>query len=186
MVMLYRLLEPPVAKFLQRSADANRAAAGEAVVGIEGEWEIVADQLPHSACLGDVARYVAVKLRARIVEADLDGRRFVLQSGFRYAQDIVQLAIAIAAYRGIERQRGPPRSTQQLIDRLAEQLALDVPHGNIECRQGSGQRTLRSQLHARVQQRIQQHCMVQRILANQGRSKVVLDDAERREASLHR
>ena len=120
-VVLHRLLEPPVAKFLQRAADADRAADREAVVGIEGERERIADQLAHRACLGDVAGNVAVQHACgRIVEADLDRGRLVLQPRLDDAQHLVQAAFAVAADRGVERQRGAPGAAEQLVDRQAE------------------------------------------------------------------
>ena len=79
MVVLHRLLEPPIAEFLEHPADTDGAADRVAVVGVEGEREIVADQLAHRARLGDVAGDVEIRLGAVVVEADLNRRRFVLQ-----------------------------------------------------------------------------------------------------------
>ena len=61
MVVLHRLLEPPVAELLEHPPDADRAAGRVAVIGVEGERKIVADQLAHRARLGDVARDIAVE-----------------------------------------------------------------------------------------------------------------------------
>ena len=66
------------------------------------------------------------------------------------------------------------------------QLALDVPQRDVERRQRAGQRALRPELDAGVQQRVEQHGMVQRILADQRRREIVRDHAERGEAALHR
>ena len=123
---------------------------------------------------------------ARVVEADLDRGRLVLQPRLDDAQHLVQAAIAVAADRGIERQRGAPGAAEQLVDRLPDQLALEVPQRDVERRQRAGQRALRPELHTGVQQRIQQHGMIERILADQRRREVVPDDAERGEAALHR
>jgi hypothetical protein len=74
-VVLHRLLEPHIAELLQRAADADRALHGVAVVGVEGEREVVADQLAHGARLGDVAGEIDVARRLVGVEADLHLRR---------------------------------------------------------------------------------------------------------------
>ena len=118
-VVLHRLLEPPIAKVFQRAADADRAADRVAVIGVEGEREPVADQLAHRLRLGDVARDVDIGLGAVGVEADFDGRRLVLQPRLDDPQHLVDAALAIAADRGIERQAGPPGAAEQLVDRLA-------------------------------------------------------------------
>ena len=105
---------------------------------------------------------------------------------FDHAQHLVEAALAVAADRGVERQRGAPGAAEQLVDRLAEQLALDVPQRDVERGQRAGQRALRPELDAGVQQRVEQHGMIERVLADQRRRQVVADDAERGEAALHR
>src|SRR5436853_7338179 len=82
MIMLHRLLEPPIAELFEGAADADRAARRVAVVGIEGERETVADELAHRLRLGDVARNVEVEAGAVVVEADLDRGRVVPEGGF--------------------------------------------------------------------------------------------------------
>ncbi len=149
-VVLHRLLEPPIAEILQRSADADRTANRIAVIGIEGEREAVADQSPHRARLGDVARNVDVGLGPIIVEPDFYGRGLVFEPGFDHSQDIVDAALAIAADRGVERQTSAPSAAEKLIDRLIEQLPFEVPQCDVECRESAGQRALRPELGERT------------------------------------
>ena len=80
MIVLHRLLEPPVAQLLQRAADADRAPDRVAIVGVEREREVVPHQLADGPRLGDVAGEILVLLRAVAVEADLDRRRFSFRS----------------------------------------------------------------------------------------------------------
>jgi len=54
MIMLHRLLEPPIAEFFENPADADGAADRVAVIGVESEREAVADQSPNRSRLGDV------------------------------------------------------------------------------------------------------------------------------------
>src|SRR6516162_137788 len=108
MVVLHRLLEPPIAELFQNAPDADRAADRVAVVGIKGERETLADELPDSACLGDVAGDVDIGLGAVVVEADLDRRGLVSEPGFDNPQYLTDTALAVAADRGIERQVGAP------------------------------------------------------------------------------
>src|SRR5271167_1861529 len=112
MVMLDRLLEPPVTEFFEHPPDADRPADRVAVVGVEGERKAVADQLPHRARLGDVAGDVIVGPGAVRVEADLDRRGLILQPRLDDAQYLVDGALAIAADRGIERQGGAPGAAE--------------------------------------------------------------------------
>ena len=108
MVVLHRLLEPPIAEFFEHAPDADRAADRVAVIGIEGEREIIPDQAPHRASLGDIAGNVDVRFGAVVVEADLYRGRLVVQPRFDYAQHLVDATLPIAADRGVERQVGAP------------------------------------------------------------------------------
>ena len=186
MVVLHRLLEPPIAELFEHAPDAYRAADRVAVIGVEGEREIIPDQTSHRARLGNIAGDVDVGLGAVVVEADLDRRRLVLQPRFDDAQHLVDAALAIAADRGVERQAGAPGAAEQLVDRLIEQLALQVPQRNVERRQRAGQRPFGSELDEGVQQCVEQHRMIERVLADQRRRQIVLDDPERGEPALHR
>src|SRR5260370_10435252 len=150
MIMLHRLFEPPITKFLQHAPDAYRAGDGLAVIGVEGEREIIPDQSPNRARLGNIAGDVDVRLGAVVVEADLYRCRLVLQPRFDNVQQLVDAALAIAADRSIEREAGAPSAAQQLVNRLLEQLALQIPQRNVERRQGAGQRTLWSLLDERM------------------------------------
>ena len=102
-VVLHRLLEPLVAELLERAPDAHGAADGVAVVGVEAEAEVVADELAHRLRLGDVAGNVEVELRAVAVTADLDRRRL-----FRFetrAHDLQHLLDAARAHCRRSRRR---------------------------------------------------------------------------------
>src|SRR5439155_9104721 len=166
MIMLHRLLEPPIAELFERPADADRAAGRVAVVGVEGEREAVADQLADRPRLGDVAGDVAVEPGAVVVEADLDRRRVVLQALFDDAQYLVNTPYAIAADRGVERQAGAPGTAEQFIDRLAEEFALEVPQRDVERRQRPAQRAFRAELDEGMECRVEQDGVVERILAD--------------------
>src|SRR5437764_3388808 len=107
MIVLHRLLEPPIAEFFEDATDAYRAADRVAVIGVEGEREIIPDQSPDRARLGDIPGNVVVRPGAVIVEADFYRRRLVLHPCFDNAQHPVDAAHAIAADRGIERETGP-------------------------------------------------------------------------------
>ena len=80
-IVLHRLLEPPVAELLQRAADADRAADRVAVIGVERERELVADQLAHRARLGDVAGNVAIQPRARSLS-----KRILIAAGLSFSR----------------------------------------------------------------------------------------------------
>jgi hypothetical protein len=54
-----RLLEPGVAQLLERPPDPDRPGNRVRVVGVEGEREVVTDQLPDRPRFGDVAGEVA-------------------------------------------------------------------------------------------------------------------------------
>ena len=149
--MLHRLLEPPVAEFLERPPDPDRAAGRVAVIGVEGERKAVADQLAHGARLGDIARNVGVEPGAVVVEADLDRRRAVLQPRLDDPQHRVEAALAVAADRGVERQGGAPGAAEQFVDRLVQQFALEVPQRDIDRRQRAGQRPLGAELDEAVE-----------------------------------
>src|SRR5204863_9280755 len=107
-VMLHRLLEPPIAELFEDAADADRAAGRVAVIGVKGEREAVADQLAHRTGLGDVTGNVGIGPGAVGVEADLDRRRPVLEPRLDNAQNLIDAALAIAADRRVERQAGAP------------------------------------------------------------------------------
>src|SRR5436305_13736973 len=94
MIMLHRLLEPPIAELFEGAADADRAARRVAVVGIEGERETVADELAHRLRLGDVAGNVEVEAGAGGSEAVLERARAVLWARFGHAGSPVDLARA--------------------------------------------------------------------------------------------
>src|SRR5229473_8640670 len=143
--MLHRLLEPPEAELLERPSDADRAARRIAVIGIEGEREAVADQPAHGPRLGDVARDVAIEPGAVVVEADLDRGGIVPQARFDDAQHLALAALAIAADRGVERQARAPSAAEQLVDRLPEELALQIPQRDVDGRERAGQRALRTE-----------------------------------------
>src|SRR6516162_54677 len=145
MVVLHRLLEPPVAELLQNAPDADRAADRVAVIGIKGEWETLANQSSDCACLGDVAGNVEVGLGAIVVEANLDRRGLACEPGFDNPQHLVHTAPAIAADRCVERHPGAPGTAEQLVDRLIEELALEVPERNVQCCKCTGQRAPRAQ-----------------------------------------
>ncbi len=142
MVVLDRLLEPPIAEFFQRAPNADGAAHRVAVIGVKGERQAVAHQPPHGACLGDVARDVDVGLGPVVVKTDLHRRRLVFEPGFDHPQHIVDTALAIAADRGVERQAGAPGAAEKLVDRLAQELALEVPQRNVEGRERAAQGSL--------------------------------------------
>src|SRR5437899_462865 len=118
MIVLHRLLEPPVAELFEHPPDADRAADRVPVIGIEGERETVPDQSSHRARLGDVARDVEIELCPVVVEADLYCRGLVRQTCFDDAQDFVDAALAIAADRGVERQARTPGAAEELVNRL--------------------------------------------------------------------
>src|SRR5262245_51310814 len=99
MIMLHRLLEPPIAELFQRPAYTDGSADRIAVIGIEREWEIRADQASHRAGLGDVTRDVDVGFCPVIVETDLDRGRIVFEAGFDNPQHLVDTALAITADR---------------------------------------------------------------------------------------
>ena len=84
----------------------------------------------------------------------------------------VHAAPAIAADRGVEGQPGAPGAAEQLVDRLIEGLALEVPERNVECCKCTGQRTLGPELGEGVEQRVEQHRVIERVLADQRRRQV--------------
>ena len=110
----------------------------------------------------------------------------ILQPLFDNPDDVVERAVAVAADRGVERQFGTPGAAEQFVDRLAERLPLQVPQGDVDRRERTGQRTLGTELDEAVQHPVLQHGMIERVLADQRRSEVVGDDAERGEPALHR
>ena len=186
MIMLHRLLEPPIAELFERAADADRAAGRVAVIGVEGEREAVADELAHRFRLGDVAGDVEIEPGAVIVEADFDRGGVVLEPPFDDAQDLIDAALAITADRGVEGQARMPGAAEQLVNGLAEKLALHIPERDVERRERAGQGALGAELRETVQGRVEQDGVIERVRADQHRRDVARDNAERGEAALHR
>src|SRR5207253_10487248 len=77
-------------------------------------------------------------------------------------------------------------AAEKLVDRLFEQLALEVPQRDVECGKGAGQRTLRPELGKSMEKSIEQHRVIERVLADQHGCEIALNDPERGEATLHR
>jgi hypothetical protein len=102
------------------------------------------------------------------------------------AQDLVDAALAIAADRRIERQSCAPRAAEELVNRLIEELAFQVPQCNVHCRQCAGQCPLPSKLGEFMQQRVVQHFMIERIRTDQLRREIVPYDPERGQPAMHR
>src|SRR6202035_3668821 len=101
------------------------------------------------------------------VEADLYCRWLVIQPCFDNAQHLVDTALAVSADRGVERQAGAPGAAEQFVDRLIEQLALEIPQRKVERRQGAGQRAFGAELDKGVQQCVEEDRMIERVLADQ-------------------
>src|SRR5260370_25387325 len=97
MIMLHRLFEPPITKFLQHAPDAYRAGDRVAVIGVEGEREIIPDQSPNRARLANIAGDVDVRLGAVVVEAYLYRCRRVLHPRFDNVQHPLHPALALTA-----------------------------------------------------------------------------------------
>src|SRR5947207_10793987 len=185
-IMLHRLLEPPIAELFERAADADRAAGRVAIVGVEGERETVADELAHRFRLGNVAGNIKIEPGAVVVEADLDRSRVVLEARFDDAQYLIDIARAVAADRGIERQARAPGAAEQFVDRLAEEFALHVPERDVERRERAGQRAIGPELGKAMERGVEKDGVIERVLTDQHRRDVARDDAERGEAALHR
>jgi hypothetical protein len=184
--VLDRFLEPDIAELFERAADPDGAADGILVVGIEGEREIVAHQLAHGLCLGDVTWNIIVLTRAVAVPADLYGSRlFGLPALLDHANGFIDSAAGIVANRGIEGQFRTPGAAEQLVDWLVEVLALDVPEGNIEGGKRAGDGAFRAELYIFMQQPIVEDRLVERIRTDE-RGCEISDDAERVLAAHHR
>src|SRR5215472_9084129 len=111
-VVLHRLLKPPIAELLQYAPDAYGTTDRVAVIGIKSERETVADKSPHRACLSDVARNVDIGLGPVVVKADLHRCGLVFEPGFDNPQHLVDTALAITANRSVKRQPGAPSAAQ--------------------------------------------------------------------------
>ena len=130
---------------------------------------------------------VVVQFDPPVVEADLDGRGFVFEAALDDPQDIVQAALdPVAADGSVERQGGFPGAAEELVDRLAEHLSLDVPERDVDGGKRAGERAVRSQLDEFVEQPVVQDGVVERVAADRLRRDVVDDHAERREPAPHR
>jgi hypothetical protein len=169
-VVLHRLLEPRVAQLLQRAAHPDSALHGVAVVGVEGEREVVADQLAHRPGLGDVAGQVDVTRRLVGVEADLHLAGTELQPVLDDLTDLVDRALAVAADGSVERQLAPPGAAEELPHRLAERLALEIPQRDVDGRQRAGVRALGAELDVLVEQPILKDARLQRVGAERCRA----------------
>lgn len=71
------------------------------------------------------------------------------------------------------------------MDRLVEELALEVPEGDVEGRQRAGHRALRPELDELVEQGVEEDGVVERVLADQRGGHVPGDDDEGGDAALH-
>src|SRR5215510_2380560 len=131
--MLHRLLEPYIAQFLKYPPNANGPLHRVPIVGIEGQWKPIAHELTHGAGLGNIPSEVSITGGFVRIEADFDLRWFQVHPGLDDAAHLVHTPDAVVANGGIKRQLRPPGTAQQLVDWLAEQLAFEVPQGNIDC-----------------------------------------------------
>jgi len=132
----------------------------------------------RTARLGDVAWSVGVERCAVVVEADLDRCRLVLQSLLDHTQHSVDVAVAVATDRSVERQRGPPRAADRLVNRQSGELALDVRQRDVERGQRTGQRPFGSQLDQRVHRLVERHGVVERVSSDQHRRDIMDDHTQ--------
>ncbi len=186
MVVLDGLLEPDVAEILEHPPDPDRCADRVAIVGVERQREVVSHQPAHGPGLGDVADDVAIDLASRAVPADLDRRRlFRLEPRLDRLHHAIDVPGAIVADRGVERDARSPRAAKQLVDRLPERLALQVPKGDIDRRKSPRHDSVGAELDQLVQQAIEDDGVVERVGSDQRRRHVARDDGKRRHATLH-
>jgi hypothetical protein len=71
------------------------------------------------------------------------------------------------------------------VDRLAQQLALEVPQRDVERRERAGDRALGPELHELVEQGVEEDGVVERVPAQERGRHVPGDDDERGDAALH-
>src|SRR5262249_60163260 len=125
--------QPDVPGLRGRAPDRDPPLPGVAVVRVEREREGVADELADGPRLGDVAGEVHVARRLVGVEAYLHLRGAELEPLLDHAADLVHAALAVAADRCVEGELAPPRAAQELPDRLAEDLAPEIPQRPVQC-----------------------------------------------------
>ncbi len=98
MIVLNRFFGPPIAKIFQRPDKPDGAPGRIAVVGVEGEGEVIADKSADGARLFKMVGDIGIRIDAGVGKTNFYRCRLALHPLFDDAQDIVQLALhAIAA-----------------------------------------------------------------------------------------
>ena len=162
-VMLDGLLEPHIAQFLEHPPDTNSALDRVPIVGIEGQWKTLTHELAHGAGLGNISSEVGITGGFVCIEADFHLGWFQAHPCLDDATHLVHTPHAVVANRGIKRERRTPGTAQQLVDGLTEQLAFEVPQGNIDRGQCPGIGPLWADFDVLMEQAILQDTLRQRV-----------------------
>ena len=93
MIVLNRFFGPPIAKIFQRPDKPDGAPGRIAVVGVEGEGEVIADKSADGARLFKMVGDIGIRIDAGVGKTNFYRRRLALHPLFDDAQDIVQLAL---------------------------------------------------------------------------------------------